>query len=199
MYAEGAAFHSFKKVLAQLGPPYTDTVELASFHSISKGFAGEWVAPTQGWGAHGCWGGGHRDPTGWGGGGPMGAVGMWWSMGVGIGTPSPYGYYRVGMGMWWPHGCYGVWGGDVAPWILWGGDRDVVDHGVGIGTLWPYGSYGVAKGMWWPHGPYGLGCGRCGPWGRNRDTVVPGMLWGWGCGGPVDPMWWGGDVIPWTL
>ncbi|XP_068524783.1 alanine aminotransferase 1 isoform X2 [Anas acuta] len=41
VYAEGAAFHSFKKVLAQLGPPYTDTVELASFHSISKGFAGE--------------------------------------------------------------------------------------------------------------------------------------------------------------
>ncbi|KAM9167087.1 alanine aminotransferase 1 isoform 2-T2 [Mergus octosetaceus] len=41
VYAEGAAFHSFKKVLAQLGPPYADAVELASFHSISKGFAGE--------------------------------------------------------------------------------------------------------------------------------------------------------------
>nr|XP_013805735.1 PREDICTED: alanine aminotransferase 2-like [Apteryx mantelli mantelli] len=41
IYAEGSAFHSFKKVLFELGPPYADVVELASFHSISKGFMGE--------------------------------------------------------------------------------------------------------------------------------------------------------------
>lgn len=82
MYAEGAAFHSFKKVLAQLGPPYTDTVELASFHSISKGFAGEWVAPTRG------------------GGGPMGA-------GVG-GTGTLRGGEVVAPWVLW--GCGGAWG-----------------------------------------------------------------------------------------
>ncbi|RLV63702.1 hypothetical protein DV515_00017998 [Chloebia gouldiae] len=41
VYAEGSAFHSFKKVLMEMGPPYSDSVELASFHSISKGFMGE--------------------------------------------------------------------------------------------------------------------------------------------------------------
>ncbi|XP_051631208.1 LOW QUALITY PROTEIN: alanine aminotransferase 1-like [Manacus candei] len=41
IYAEGSAFHSFKKVLVQLGAPYADKVELASFHSISKGYMGE--------------------------------------------------------------------------------------------------------------------------------------------------------------
>ncbi|XP_068789636.1 alanine aminotransferase 1-like [Struthio camelus] len=41
IYAEGSTFHSFKKVLFELGPPYSDVVELASFHSISKGFMGE--------------------------------------------------------------------------------------------------------------------------------------------------------------
>ncbi|XP_063039289.1 alanine aminotransferase 2-like [Melospiza melodia melodia] len=41
IYAEGSAFHSFKKVLMELGPPYSDSVELASFHSTSKGFMGE--------------------------------------------------------------------------------------------------------------------------------------------------------------
>ncbi|NXX82812.1 ALAT2 aminotransferase, partial [Urocolius indicus] len=41
VYAEGSAFHSFRKVLTEMGPPYTDSVELASFHSISKGFTGE--------------------------------------------------------------------------------------------------------------------------------------------------------------
>ncbi|XP_075776054.1 alanine aminotransferase 1 isoform X1 [Pelodiscus sinensis] len=41
VYAEGSAFHSFKKVLSELGPPYSSEVELASFHSISKGFMGE--------------------------------------------------------------------------------------------------------------------------------------------------------------
>ncbi|XP_065688735.1 alanine aminotransferase 1 isoform X2 [Patagioenas fasciata] len=41
IYAEGSAFYSFKKVLSEMGPPYSKTVELASFHSISKGFMGE--------------------------------------------------------------------------------------------------------------------------------------------------------------
>ncbi|NXO01085.1 ALAT2 aminotransferase, partial [Rhinopomastus cyanomelas] len=41
IYAKGSAFHSFKKVLFELGPPYSEEVELASFHSISKGFMGE--------------------------------------------------------------------------------------------------------------------------------------------------------------
>ncbi|XP_032923879.1 alanine aminotransferase 2-like [Catharus ustulatus] len=41
IYAEGSAFHSFKKVLMEMGPPYSAEVELASFHSISKGFMGE--------------------------------------------------------------------------------------------------------------------------------------------------------------
>ncbi|XP_054241300.1 alanine aminotransferase 2-like [Indicator indicator] len=41
VYAEGSAFHSFKKVLFEMGPPYSEGVELASFHSISKGFMGE--------------------------------------------------------------------------------------------------------------------------------------------------------------
>ncbi|NWQ87815.1 ALAT1 aminotransferase, partial [Burhinus bistriatus] len=41
IYAEGSAFHSFKKVLFEMGPPYSEVVELASFHSVSKGFMGE--------------------------------------------------------------------------------------------------------------------------------------------------------------
>ncbi|KAM7036703.1 alanine aminotransferase 1 [Passerculus sandwichensis] len=41
IYAQGSTFHSFKKVLMELGPPYSDSVELASFHSTSKGFMGE--------------------------------------------------------------------------------------------------------------------------------------------------------------
>ncbi|NXK92282.1 ALAT2 aminotransferase, partial [Formicarius rufipectus] len=41
VYAPGCAFHSFKKVLMEMGPPYSESVELASFHSISKGFMGE--------------------------------------------------------------------------------------------------------------------------------------------------------------
>ncbi|XP_033920645.1 alanine aminotransferase 1 [Melopsittacus undulatus] len=41
IYGEGCEFHAFRKVLAQMGPPYSDTVELASFHSLSKGFMGE--------------------------------------------------------------------------------------------------------------------------------------------------------------
>uniref|UniRef100_H2Z4L2 alanine transaminase n=1 Tax=Ciona savignyi TaxID=51511 RepID=H2Z4L2_CIOSA len=41
VYADGCAFHSFKKVLHDLGPEYNTSVELASFHSISKGYMGE--------------------------------------------------------------------------------------------------------------------------------------------------------------
>lgn len=36
-------FHSFKKVLFEMGPEYSNTVELASFHSTSKCYIGEWV------------------------------------------------------------------------------------------------------------------------------------------------------------
>ncbi|KAF5920968.1 hypothetical protein HPG69_017910, partial [Diceros bicornis minor] len=41
VYAEGSQFHSFKKVLTELGPPYAAQQELASFHSVSKGYMGE--------------------------------------------------------------------------------------------------------------------------------------------------------------
>ncbi|XP_043547018.1 alanine aminotransferase 2-like [Chiloscyllium plagiosum] len=41
VYAEGCQFHSFKKVLFEMGPEYSNIVELASFHSISKGYMGE--------------------------------------------------------------------------------------------------------------------------------------------------------------
>uniref|UniRef100_A0A0B7AXA4 alanine transaminase n=1 Tax=Arion vulgaris TaxID=1028688 RepID=A0A0B7AXA4_9EUPU len=40
IYAKGSQFHSFKKVLTELGPPY-DQLELASFMSTSKGYMGE--------------------------------------------------------------------------------------------------------------------------------------------------------------
>lgn len=40
VYAEGSAFHSFKKVLMELGPEY-NKLELASFMSTSKGYMGE--------------------------------------------------------------------------------------------------------------------------------------------------------------
>ncbi|GAB1610374.1 alanine aminotransferase 1-like [Argonauta hians] len=40
VYAEGCEFHSFKKVLRDLGPDY-NSVELASFMSSSKGYMGE--------------------------------------------------------------------------------------------------------------------------------------------------------------
>lgn len=43
VYAEGSQFHSFKKVLTEMGPPYAARQELASFHSVSKGFMGECV------------------------------------------------------------------------------------------------------------------------------------------------------------
>ncbi|KAJ4936722.1 hypothetical protein JOQ06_001308 [Pogonophryne albipinna] len=41
VYAEGCQFHSFKKVLFDMGPEYSDIVELASFHSTSKCYMGE--------------------------------------------------------------------------------------------------------------------------------------------------------------
>jgi len=40
VYAEGCQFHSFKKVMTELGEPYSG-MELASFMSISKGYMGE--------------------------------------------------------------------------------------------------------------------------------------------------------------
>ncbi|KAJ9582290.1 hypothetical protein L9F63_003419, partial [Diploptera punctata] len=40
VYAAGSEFHSFKKVMIEMGPPY-DGMELASFMSCSKGYAGE--------------------------------------------------------------------------------------------------------------------------------------------------------------
>lgn len=41
VYAEGCEFHSFKKVLFEMGPEYSNTVELVSFHSTSKCYMGE--------------------------------------------------------------------------------------------------------------------------------------------------------------
>ncbi|XP_051884034.1 alanine aminotransferase 2 isoform X1 [Pristis pectinata] len=41
VYSEGCKFHSFKKVLYEMGPEYFNTVELVSFHSTSKGYTGE--------------------------------------------------------------------------------------------------------------------------------------------------------------
>ncbi|CAI9722469.1 alanine aminotransferase 2-like [Octopus vulgaris] len=40
IYADGLEFHSFKKVLTEMGPEYSN-VELASFMSASKGYMGE--------------------------------------------------------------------------------------------------------------------------------------------------------------
>ncbi|XP_070701446.1 alanine aminotransferase 1-like [Pempheris klunzingeri] len=41
VYGEKSEFFSYKRVLSEMGPPLSDTVELASFHSASKGFMGE--------------------------------------------------------------------------------------------------------------------------------------------------------------
>lgn len=41
IYGEKSKFISYKKVLAEMGPPVSETVELASFHSASKGLIGE--------------------------------------------------------------------------------------------------------------------------------------------------------------
>ena len=40
VYAEGCEFHSFKKVMREMGEPYS-SMELASFMSTSKGYMGE--------------------------------------------------------------------------------------------------------------------------------------------------------------
>ena len=40
VYAEGSKFHSFKKVMTEMGSPY-DKLEVASFMTCSKGFMGE--------------------------------------------------------------------------------------------------------------------------------------------------------------
>ncbi|XP_005996843.1 alanine aminotransferase 2-like [Latimeria chalumnae] len=41
VFGEGCKFHSFKKVLFEMGPEYSERVELVSLHSISKGYLGE--------------------------------------------------------------------------------------------------------------------------------------------------------------
>ncbi|CAH0761449.1 unnamed protein product [Diatraea saccharalis] len=41
VYAKGSQFFSFKKVLREMGGEYSSGVELASFMSVSKGYAGE--------------------------------------------------------------------------------------------------------------------------------------------------------------
>ncbi|KAM3919788.1 alanine aminotransferase 2 [Leptodactylus fuscus] len=41
VYSPDCQFHSFKKVLYEMGPEYSSNVELASFHSTSKGYMGE--------------------------------------------------------------------------------------------------------------------------------------------------------------
>nr|XP_019967271.1 PREDICTED: alanine aminotransferase 2-like [Paralichthys olivaceus] len=41
VYGENCEFLSYKRVLAEMGPPLSDSVELASFHSVSKGYMGE--------------------------------------------------------------------------------------------------------------------------------------------------------------
>ncbi|KAL6112639.1 gpt2 [Pungitius sinensis] len=41
VYSPDCQFHSFKKVLYEMGPEYFNSVELVSFHSTSKGYTGE--------------------------------------------------------------------------------------------------------------------------------------------------------------
>ncbi|XP_030258098.1 alanine aminotransferase 1 isoform X3 [Sparus aurata] len=41
VFGENSEFVSYKRVLSEMGPPLSDTVELASFHSASKGWMGE--------------------------------------------------------------------------------------------------------------------------------------------------------------
>lgn len=40
VYDPSCKFHSFKKVMTEMGEPYSK-MELASFHSVSKGYMGE--------------------------------------------------------------------------------------------------------------------------------------------------------------
>ncbi|KAJ8012164.1 hypothetical protein DPEC_G00065840 [Dallia pectoralis] len=41
VFGKGSEFVSYRKVLSEIGPPLSQNVELASFHSVSKGFMGE--------------------------------------------------------------------------------------------------------------------------------------------------------------
>lgn len=41
IYKEGAKFYSARKVLHEMGEPYSSSVELFSMHTISKGYMGE--------------------------------------------------------------------------------------------------------------------------------------------------------------
>lgn len=41
IYKEGAQFVSMRKVLHEMGEPYSNSVELISFNSVSKGMMGE--------------------------------------------------------------------------------------------------------------------------------------------------------------
>ena len=41
VYAKDREFHSFRKVLSHMEPEIANSVELMSFHSISKGVTGE--------------------------------------------------------------------------------------------------------------------------------------------------------------
>ncbi|KAJ8368872.1 hypothetical protein SKAU_G00089000 [Synaphobranchus kaupii] len=41
VHAEGCEFVSYRKVLFEMGPPFSDMVELVSVHSIARGFMGE--------------------------------------------------------------------------------------------------------------------------------------------------------------
>uniref|UniRef100_A0A3Q4H3I5 alanine transaminase n=1 Tax=Neolamprologus brichardi TaxID=32507 RepID=A0A3Q4H3I5_NEOBR len=43
VYGENCEFVSYKRTLSEMGPPFSGTVELASFHSVSKSFSGEYV------------------------------------------------------------------------------------------------------------------------------------------------------------
>jgi hypothetical protein len=47
VYAKGSKFHSFKKIASEMGaigPASKGFLQLASFHSVSKGFLGEYVS-----------------------------------------------------------------------------------------------------------------------------------------------------------
>lgn len=41
VFADGSEFVSYKRVLAEMGAPYSESVQLASLHSLSNGIMGE--------------------------------------------------------------------------------------------------------------------------------------------------------------
>ncbi len=43
VFGDGSEFVSYKRVLAEMGEPYSDEVQLASLHSLSSGIMGESV------------------------------------------------------------------------------------------------------------------------------------------------------------